>query len=310
MRFIHHPAIMFSLVGCFIAVAAAAALPTEADLQQLLDQKQYRACLQQTARVLNLRNDAYDPFVLQMRRGECLLNLNDPTTALFAYTAALNAASTPRKADDARVMIALINASRGTQYFPKSADAQPINIVPFDTRVAAIQALYKEQMAAGARDLAAAQQASNLQPIISIIPAAQSLHALEIAATGKDVETRPMLVAIGNRARDLITAELGNLNNQIGAIEERANRLYASGQTGVTGPNGQLLLVGDIRMGLSADDRNNLRDLLSYLDRIANACQHGKQVARTFGGDGSAWDPIIDQADKTIRHAQDVLAAE
>src|SRR6202020_2531598 len=67
------------------------AAPTDQDLQKMFDQKEYRTCLQQTARVMQLRGDAahaYAPYTLQMRRGECFLNLGDWGSATFAYEAA------------------------------------------------------------------------------------------------------------------------------------------------------------------------------------------------------------------------------
>ena len=64
---------------------AAGQLATDAELQQMFDKGDYRACLQQTARVLGLKGEAannYDPYTMQMRRGECLLSLGDSPTAL------------------------------------------------------------------------------------------------------------------------------------------------------------------------------------------------------------------------------------
>ncbi len=108
------------LTGGSMAIAQTP-VPTDQDLQKMYDQKEYRTCLQQTARVLQLRGDAahaYDPFTLQMRRGECFLNLGDWGTAVMAYRAAVAAAHTATEGEQARAMELLVKASRGGSTIP------------------------------------------------------------------------------------------------------------------------------------------------------------------------------------------------
>src|SRR4051812_24070040 len=108
IRFRH--AIPALLLACTAAHAATTQIPTDQDLQQLFDAKEYRACLQQSARVLQLKGEAakaYDPFTIQMRRAECLLALNDGPTALSVFQLALNIADDGKKADLARANIVM-----------------------------------------------------------------------------------------------------------------------------------------------------------------------------------------------------------
>jgi hypothetical protein len=47
-----------------------------------------------------------------------------------------------------------------------------------------------------------------------------------------------------------------------------------------------------------------------YLTQILTAAQRGKQIARTFGADGTAWDPIVAQTEGEMHLAQAILDAE
>jgi hypothetical protein len=297
----------------FAASTLAADLPSEPALQALFDQKNYRGCLQQTARVLNLQGPpaaAYDRFTLQMRRGECFLNLADYPTAIYAFNAALTAAPSPSQAEQARALIALIQASDGPTYRPRRAPTDPINIVSPDTRAAAMKACFTDQFAARTEQIKNAQTTTSLAPIIAFVPQAQDLHALEIAGFGADPQSRPAFTAIGEQARTVITDALKSLNTQISTIEARANQLYASWNSTITAGNGATYFVGDTRAGLSPQDRDTLRQLLPYLNQISQASTRGKQIAQSVGATGAAWDPVIAEANRVSQHAQSVLAAE
>ena len=300
------------LTGGSMAIAQTP-LPTDQDLQKMFDQKEYRTCLQQTARVMHLTGDAahaYDPFTLQMRRGECFLNLGDWGSAAIAYQTALTAAPTAAQAEQARAMELLVKASRGGKYDPVKTPGDPINIISAATRKQAMMALFVDQFAAATGAIKAAQNSTSLVPIIRFVPKAQDLHAIEMAGYGADTESGPVLTSIGEIARGMITTELTNKDALITGISNRANTLASSGFNWVTGANGTELLVADTRVGLSADDRDTLRQMIPYLGEILEATQRGKKVAQSLGRDGAAWDPVIAQAKSVAERAQNVLDAE
>jgi hypothetical protein len=288
-------------------------VPSDQDLQKMLDQKEYRTCLQQTARVLQLRGDAaraYDPFTLQMRRGECFLNLGDWPTAVYAFHTAFTVAPSAAQAEQARAMEALVRASRSGQYFPAKSPNDPINIVSPTTRQDAMKAFFNDQFAAAAPQIQTAQNATSLVPIIRFVPKAQELHALEMAGFGSDPQTQPLLLSLGDLARSMITTELNKQDGLISGIQNRANQLASSGFNWVTGANGTELLTADTRVGLSMTDRDSLRQMLPYLGEIVEATVRGKKVAQSLGRDGTAWDPVIKQAKGVAERAQNVLDAE
>lgn len=302
--------LLLLLVGS--AAIAQNAAPTDQDLQQMFDKKEYRYCLQQTARVLRMQGlatTAYNRCTLQMRRGECFLNLGDYPSALLAFQAAMSASPTPAQAEQCRAIVALVKASRNGQYAPPPP-ASPIGIISPDTRKLAMQALLAERLAGAAAEIKAAQNATSLVPIIRFVPRAQELHAIEIAGFDNDPQTRPMLQSIGELARTMISAELANVDARITGIEHRANQMASSGFNWVTAANGSELLVADTRIGLTSTDRETLRQLMPYLQDITTACNRGRQVAQSLGADGKAWEPLIAQSKSVSERAQNVLDAE
>ena len=305
--------VVLALLGGGAAAMAQTALPTDQDLQEMLNKKEYRNCIQQTARVMRVQGDAakaYDPFTLQMRRGECFLNLGDWPTASLAYHAAFTAAPTVAQADQARAMELLVKASRGGKYFPLKTPADGINIISQTTRPDAMKALFADRFAGAAGEIKAAQNATSLVPVIKFVPKAQELHAIEMVAYGTDTQTGPMLSSIGELSRGMITAELKNKDALLTGISNRANTMASSGFNWVTASDGSELLVSDTRVGLSSADRQTLREMIPYLQDIAEATQRGKKVAQALGRDGTAWDPVIEQAKAVAERAQNVLDAE
>jgi hypothetical protein len=293
------------------AWAANPTIPTELDLQQMFDKKDYRACLQQSARVLNLTGEAakaYDRFNLQMRRGECLLNLNDPQTALSAYNAALAAADTPLRAETARAHVALIKGSRNVNFVP-AGGGTAISIIPLDSRKAAMAALCKERLAAAEQEYKAAVSSTSLTPIMNFFPKIQDMHALEITSGGSDEKTQPILLAMGERARELINQELRNLASTIDTVQSRANQMVVSGNSTVT-VNGEPWWLADTRIGLSPEDRDGLRGSLNYINQIITVSEQARQAAQSFGRDGKIWDQVIADGQEVLRRAQNVLNAE
>lgn len=293
------------------AWAANPTIPTEQDLQQMFDKKEYRACLQQSARVLSLTGDAakpYDRYTLQMRRGECLLNLNDPQTALGAYNAALTASDTPVRGETARAHVALIKGSRNGNFVPAGGGA-PISIIPLDSRKTAMAALCKERLAASEQEYKGAVSSTSLTPIMNFFPKIQEMHALEITAGGSDEKTQPILLAMGERARELINQELRNLASSIETVQTRANQMIVSGNSTVT-VNGSAWWLADTRIGLTPEDRDSLRGSLNYINQIITVSEQGKQAAQSFGRDGKIWDQVIADGQEVLRRAQNVLNAE
>jgi hypothetical protein len=296
-------------------VSLASALParpddgriaTTAELHQMRDAGQYRICLQQIARVLRLTDagKGYDRYDLLLLRGDCLLHLEDPATAQLAYAAAAKS-PVPEQAREARAIAFLLQRSTGMTYSPKGAGeaADGINLASKEGRTKALRALLQDELRANEADFRSAAAAENLVPIQDALPKLRDLYAVERAATGGDAKLRPTLEAIAGRARTLIERELDLTDQSVGALERRA------GQT-VDVAGGGWWWGRYARRGLHTRDRRRLRDLIDYLQRIEEAVKLGHQLAVSFDGDATVWDPLVARSSKAVRHAQDVLDAE
>jgi hypothetical protein len=110
---------------------------------------------------------------------------------------------------------------------------------------------------------------------------------------------RPILEAIGQRALMLIDRELDIREEMVDARERRANRLVGGWWSG-----------GYSRRGLNTYDRRDLRELIDFLRRVEDTARLGRELAASFDGDASRWEPLITRSAKAVRRAQDVLDGE
>src|SRR3954464_9036787 len=104
-------------------------IPTMQDLRDMYAATQYRICVQQVARVLNLKTPAaqeYDRGELLALRGDCLLNLGDRACATKAYTEAQKSGN-PDVWCHARAMELLVKSGK---YRPKPAAAAAATTSP------------------------------------------------------------------------------------------------------------------------------------------------------------------------------------
>jgi hypothetical protein len=318
-------AVLLLVSICWSAAAAApnkdAPLPTSKDLRDMHDAGQYRTCLQQIARLMraggtpNTSADAkaLERFDLLLLRGDCLIHLEDPATAKLAY-AAVKDSPDPKQSQEARATLLLLTRSVKVVYTPKTpaaaadsgtAAGDGINITAHDRRTRALRALLDDELAASQPEFDKARSADNLQPIAAALPKLYDLYAVEKTATGTDTFMRPILMAIGERARTLIANELQAMEERIAAIEKRADQ-----QLDWVGPGIGWWAGGTTRRGLYTDDRNELRDLNEYLTKIADTTQLGRRAAISFGADGTQWDPLIERAGRDVRYSQEVMDAE
>jgi hypothetical protein len=282
-------------------------LPTRAELKQMHDAGEYRVCLHQIGRILRLGPaKSYDKAEMLLLRGDCLLHLEDPSTAKLAYQAAMNS-TVPAQAREARAMTLLISRSTKLAYLPRSGDGgEAINIASHATRTRAMSALLHDELRESKPVIDRALAADNLAPIMDALPKFYDLYALERTATDGDGETRPILRAVGERARTLVSRELVVMDQKVAGIEKRADEIISAPYGG----GSAWWWSGSTRRGLYTDDRGQLRDLIDYLAKIADTTKLGQQVAISFDGDPHLWEPLIVHSIETLQHAQNVLDAE
>jgi len=307
----HRPVSAFVIGILLIAAVTASAapnppLPTPADLQAMFNAAQYRTALQQIARVMQLKGDLarpYDIYALLLLRGDCLIHLNDKTTAFIAYAAAAKS-PVAAQAAQARAMILLLRRSTGFEFAPP-AGGEPIDVLSPDGRKKAMLMMFNEGLNSSEPEIRNALASSSLVPSIDLLPHLRDLYALELTATGNDGQLRPILTQMGEHARALMTHELDLLDQRINAIQNAANQVFDLG-IGEAWWQG----AGVTRRGLTSMDRDNLRSMMDYITKIQDTAAMGRQQAVNFSGNVQAWYSIIAKAASVRQRADDVLAAE
>jgi len=303
------------LVGAPAIAAAEPQLPTLADLKEMYDSGAYRTCLQQAARLMQLRPDhpsAVDRGQLALLRGQSLLALEDSASAIRVLQEAQESKD-PEVGAHARALIALIRSSPKLRYVPRTRDAAPasansaegINIADPRTRREAFFAFLNDQIASFEADARKAIAADNLNPSIALVPRMVELHAVERLATDKDERIGPIARQVGEHARELINRELDTQDKKIANVERVANQLID-----VPGGGSGWWLHGITRRGLNSDERQDLYDLIQYLQRVVETSQQALNVAQSVNGNVQAWQDILTRAQTVREHAQNVLDAE
>jgi hypothetical protein len=281
-------------------------LPTPTELRQMRDAGHYRICLQQIARALRLADAGkdYDHYDLLLLRGDCLLHLNDPATAQLAYAAAAKS-PVAEQAREGRATVLLLRLSTKLRYVPQGGgDAgEGIDLTTREGRISALRALLKDELRANEADFRRLTITDDIALIREALPKLADLYAVERTATGGDTTLRPILEAIARRARTLIEREL-DLNEQSVAV------IAGKAGTAVGSAGDRWWWGRSARRGLYTSDRRKLRDLIDYVQRVEDTARLGQQVAASFDGDATVWDPLITRASKAVRYAQDVLDAE
>src|SRR3954466_10401657 len=96
--------------------------------------------------------------------------------------------------------------------------ANGINLAKEQDRIEALRALLQDELRAGESNFDRAAKADNLIAIQEVLPTLADLYAVERTATGDDLEMRPILQAIGQRALMLIQRELDLREETIAAL--------------------------------------------------------------------------------------------
>jgi hypothetical protein len=288
-------------------------LPTMDELRQMYDDGDYQAAIQQIARVMRLRGapaDPYDRDALQLLRGKTLLAMDDPRAAKRAFEEAQKSQQ-PDIAMTAHGYVTLLTRSKLSVYTKRSGDKAQISIADPKNQAAAFNALLDDELPAFQKEAAVASKADNLKPAIALVPKMLDLAGVDFAATGKCERVQPIATEVGVHARGLIQNELNAQDQKITAIENMANQLIDTGGYSRSHRGRGGWWNNDVtRRGLVSDEREDLYELIEYLQKVEDTTKHGQAVAKAVNGDTAAWDALVEQAGLVKNHAQYVLDAE
>jgi hypothetical protein len=287
-----------------------------ADLREMYAQGDYRTCLQQAARAARINapnTPKIDTFELALLKAECLMALRDGRTARRNLEVAQDSTD-PAVARRARALDLLVRSSRGLKYAPKNVQSSgdldisdPSNFQP------AMLALLDDELAAIEPDVRRALRATDLSPMMPLVPRLLDVYALELTATAGSADRAKALgQPLGEHARELMARELEARDREISKYAELANQLVDVPVVHRHGGGGTRWWgnYGVTRRGLVSDERDRLYDLIDYLDKIEQTARKGEAIARTVDGNVQAWEQITAQADRVKQHAQETIDAE
>ena len=304
--------ISFAALVLLASSFVAAQQPTIADAQADFDKGEYRPSLQKISSILNspsAQPGTPQRYDLLMLRGECLLQLKEPVGAANSFDSAglaIKGDGDVKKLSAARALAMLIRESPGMAYKPKtrsasegggaSGAAEAINIVPPDSRKRALLAMLDDRIAALKPQIEQAAAGTSLVPMEKLLPALRDMYAIELTATGEAARTIPLAQTLGDRARELITAELDRIGKRTAELRDLANETTFSNEGRNNGTIGN--------RGLTSPERDEIKSMAQTLMQIEKVAQEGRRINRRIGGTGQAWDEILAQTTECKEQAQ------
>jgi hypothetical protein len=207
------------LLPLALATTARAADPLEsqADLQKMFDDKQYKELVPKLSKALTLKGPAaagYDRHALLEMKGEASLQLKSKSAAMDAFKLAAKATDDADAAKrDAALAILAREASSNMTYTPKTGTPkgekpEPIDILAPDGRKSAFQALEADLLAKAKPGVEAAKKSSSLQQIMAAARTLGDIRPVEFMADGGDGDVNGLLGDLGNRVCKLLDDDM------------------------------------------------------------------------------------------------------
>ena len=281
--------LVMSIIVMFITLPACGADQISVgDAQSDFNAGQYRSCLQKISSSLTGStakpgsSQRYDALML---RGECMLQLKRGDLAADAFESAARAVKAEgdlKRVAAAKAVAVLIRESTQLKY--KSAQkSEPVDIVQPSSRSEAMKALLEDRLAALTPEVDKATQGTSLVPMEKLVPALRDLYSVELTVSGETTRTMALFKVLGERARNLIHAELDR-------CEARIDELYELAGEPTIGAGGNV--VRGYR-GLTSPERDELHGIADTLVKIERVAQVARRLSRTLGGATEAWETIL-----------------
>ena len=293
------------------AEPAADPLAAVEDVKAAYEKGDYNETLRLIGRLMALKGksaEGLDRYELLMLRAESHLKLKATTNAVAALEEAVKvakAANDDKRAAEARALSLLIKRSKNLQFTPrlsvdKRSKKEPIDITDAKAREEAFDALYAEEKAAARPKVLATEKRKDLPPLAAALKAVVALKDLEVAATGKDVETKETIQSLVDRAHKLMAKGLDEMTRRTQRISERANELI---QYTVDRPGGGFE-TRTKRAGIDRDDADVLKGIIADCKKVIQA---SKDLTEGFTEDVEPFEDLEDLARDTGERAHDVL---
>jgi hypothetical protein len=293
--------------------------PSTADIQTLVDSRQYAVAVREIQRVLALNGaaaNAYDRYKLLMLRAECELQLKQQPAALDSLKAAKAEAfrqSKPELAEDPIARTFLIQKSTAYQYTPKTAITfgasghanRPIPILDRARRGEAFGALLADEFPAVEKKVAAIASAKTLAPVLDAAKSAGALHALEYAQTRGSQQTAALTHPVADKAARLLDQALIDSSTRVEAIADSAQQIVVENLMIMNQATHQPTTIQRTRRrGLSGRDTDYLQSVQAACEKISASAL---DISQTLDAEFDITNISIAKADAMKLRVHDLL---
>jgi len=258
---------------------------------------EHRAAMQKIATLLAPPNEPLpaDRYELLMLKAECQLQLKDRVGAVSTFKSAAKAAGDVSQLAAARANAIVIERSSSGTYTPAFAIGEsPIDVLAPESRKKAMARLQQEIWTKSKADLDQAMRAETLPPIERVFSAVAEAYCLEIATTGEAKQTGPAMRELGTRAFRLMDAEIGRGARAIDGLTQLANSAQGYAYSGwAASPR-----------GLVPAERNQLREISTYLAKIQARAREYREAAARLGGEPQKWDTLVAAVTDALAEAE------
>ena len=295
-----------------LAAAPASARPVSLeDVRADFDKGEFRAAATKADKVLfaagSVPRDAQRPdpqrYELLMLKGESLVHLHDKFGAVTAFKAAGKVAGDVQQLAAARANALVVQRSSGGKFTPRYGGGSGngrIDIVPPESRKEAMAALRDELTAVNQPQIDAALRGEQLPAIERAFPAAADVYCLELFVGGggyarADGSAGDAARELGRHAFELMTAEVSRCGARVDQLNQIANSSGGSARGWDTG-----------RLGLTSQQRDELKGMLPYLSNIRDRAAEYRGVAARVGGAPQKWDALVADAQAAVIDAENL----
>ena len=284
------------LLWAFAATAPAQHATSIDDIRANVNSGDYRTALNKINQDLfPASQDQPQRYELLMLKGECQLQLKDRIGASTAFKSAAKAATSPAELAAARAHALIVEHSTLGRYLPRPgapAD-EAIDILLIDQRKQAMMALQAELWSQCKSQVDAALRADTLPPIERVFIRLADAYFLELHALGEAPETGTVMHELGAHTLQLMQTEVAKNSSRIDYLTQVANSASDTGRGWNAG-----------RMGLTSQQRDEVKRILPYLDEIRQRATEYRQVAVRMGGNDGNWAALIADTVLAISDAQ------
>ena len=324
--------------------ATSQPLPTQGDIQKLVDAGSYADALKAIGQLLPTLSSQATPsakrYALYMLCGECQLQSKQSSDAAAAFASAVHDAPKPADAAVPDATALLIKRSTNFAYTPKAtkdklpptppvspakkaaskatasvlADPPPagtaIDILDKQSRATALLGLFYDELIADTAKLKEIKAETTVVPAVDFAPTLPTLRHVEIAATGTDTFSAAMIDDLTAHAHSLMSKALTSLGSQVDGIRRTANEsvtIEVPSTTG-TGKNQKATMKKEYKLrGLASGDNATLENAIVTCKKVDDAV---KTLNTTLSLPASTFGAIVSEADAIRKKATATLNAD